>query len=224
VDVWVSRNSWLRAIAFSSGNLMKRQERHPSIGVLKDGRRLTGYFYWEEARQNHAKVCFEPLTTQPDGSRWVNIKAVKDPGKLPSCINVYSEDLLDKASYTATPPEGAGLEPAIVKILLGISYWTRGKDAVMLSGFDAMRNCLSGDLDPRVSVTWIDSLEVLKSKGLPFDVKINDHTVWGECPDGFTFLGAVSLFGRVIAEIKCRDFGASLPGRCATFENPWVPC
>lgn len=151
VDPFISKHSWLRSLAFSSGNLMRRQERHVSIAVLTDGRRLAGRFYWVKVGENEVKVGFEPDKEQPDGSRWLSEKACGDRTKLPKDVNVYREEMLDKASFRATPPEGANLEPAMVKILLGMSYWVRGKESLMLPGFDALRNCLSGTLDPRVS-------------------------------------------------------------------------
>lgn len=169
-----------------------------------------------------ARPMFEPLKAQPDGSQWISDQACRDRAKLPKHINVYRQDMLDKASFRATPAEGTGLEPAMVKILLGISYLVRGAEAVILPGFDIMRNCLRGKLDPKVTVTWMDTLETLNNKNLPFAIKINDHTIWGECADGCTFLGGVSLFGRVIAEIKIESFECILPGRCAAFENVWL--
>ena len=92
----------------------------------------------------------------------------------------------------------------------------------MLPCFDSMRNCLGGVLDQRVTVTWVDTLETLNKEGLPIEVKMNEHTVWGECEDGRTFVGGVSLFGRVIGKIKIDDFGCSLPGRCFSSTNPWL--
>jgi hypothetical protein len=138
VDPFISKHSWLRSLAFSSGNLMKRQERHISTGILKDGRQLTGRFYWIEVGANQVMPGFEPDKEQPDGSRWISEKACGDARKLPSDINVYREEMLDKASFTATPPQDASLEPAMVKILLGMSYWARGTQSVMLPGFDAL--------------------------------------------------------------------------------------
>jgi hypothetical protein len=222
VDSWVSKHSWLRAIALCSGNLMKRQERHESTAILKDGRRLVGHLYWVPVGRDGTCPAFQPRRVQPDGSRWVSEKACRDQAKIPAHINVYREEMLEWASFTAARPEGANLEPAMVKILLGISYLVRGMDVAMSPGFDIMRNCLTGMLDPRVTVTWAASLEELNKKGLPIEVKITEHTIWAECADGRTLIGGVSLFGRIIAEIKIADFGSALPGRCLAVENRWV--
>jgi hypothetical protein len=131
--------------------------------------------------------------------------------------------MLEYASFNIVHPPDDGLKPAMVKILLGLSYWVRGMEAVMLSGFDIMRNCLTGELDPSVQVTWVDSLETLKARKLPFEPKPNEHTVWGVCADGKTFQGGVSLFGRVTAEIKIDGFGTVLEGRVVGIRNIWLP-
>jgi hypothetical protein len=223
-DASVSRHSWLRILAFNSGNLMRRQERHESTAFLKDGKgALVGYFYLIESGDGKARPAFDPRRQQPDGSVWISEHACPDPAKLPPHINIYKEDMLEKASVTATPPQGSGLESAMVKILLGMSYWARGKEALMLTGFDAMRESVRGAISPRISVEWIESLEALKCRKLPFEVKLNEHSVWGECADGYTFIGGVSLFGRIIAEIRINDFGSVLPGRCTFTENIWLP-
>src|SRR6266849_6117506 len=119
VDVWVSRQSWLKSLAFRSGNLMKRHEEHESTAKLKDGRMLVGHFYWINVGKNAARPAFQPLKTQPDGSKWITEHACQDSAKLPADINVYREDMLDKASFKLQLPEGAGLESAMIKILLG---------------------------------------------------------------------------------------------------------
>ncbi len=221
VDSFVSRHSWLRLLAVSTGKLMNRQEKHPSTAVLKDGRHLTGRIYFVHVGTNEAKIQFDPDSMQPDGSRWISEHACANPAKLPHHINIYRDIMLDKASVNATPPEGAGLEAAMAKFLLGMSYLMRGKDELMLPGFDALRNCLSGTIDPRVSVMWIGSLDEIRGS-LPFEFHANEHTVWGKCDDGKTFLGGVSLFGRIIAEIQIKDFGSKLEGRCSGTPNPWL--
>src|SRR5438876_7397452 len=60
VDSFVSKHSWLRILAFSSGCLMKRQERHESVGVLRDGRQLVGRFYLNQVSGAEVTVGFEP--------------------------------------------------------------------------------------------------------------------------------------------------------------------
>jgi hypothetical protein len=202
---------------------MRRQERHPSTAVLTDRRTLVGHFYSIEVGDGKVRPGFEPQRVQPDGSVWISEHACHDVARLPAHINVYREDMLDKASITATPGAGSGLEPAMVKILLGMSYWGRGQEALMLLGFDVMREYIKGISSGRISVIWVDSLDIINAKGLPFEIKKDDHTVWGECADSKTFIGGVSLFGRIIAEIRIKDFGAVLPGRCCTTENNWLP-
>jgi hypothetical protein len=224
IDSLLSRHSALRAISLVQGSLMNRLERHESTGVLKDGRRLEGHFYLSKVGPNEAKIGFEPKKKQLDGSLWLSEHSTKDNDAAALAdkgINIYRDQDLDKASFTFAPPGDAGIEPAIIKILLGISYMIRGQKAVSLPGFDVMRNCLTGVLDSRVRVTWLDSLESLASR-MPLDVQFGEHTVWGECADGQTFLGGVSLFGKVIAEVQISEFGAMLEGRCASFGNPRV--
>lgn len=201
---------------------MKRQERHASIGVLNDGTQLVGSIYWNEAGPNEVRIGFEPDKIQPDGSCWLSESACHDVTKLPSHINAYRPEMLDKASISATPPINAGLEPAMAKILLGMSYWARGKESVKHTGFDALRNCLGGTLDPRVTVDWSESTHTIKNK-VPFTFQSNAHTVWGECADARTFIGGVSLFGRIVAEMKIDDFGSVLAGRCTQTPVYWLP-
>lgn len=143
VDHFIGKHSWLRGLAFSSGNLMKSQEGHISTGVLKDGKTLTGRVYFAKVGTSEVKVEFKPDKMQADGSKWLNENTRLDEAKLPSDINIYRKEMLDKASITATSPEGASLEPAMVKILLGMSYWARGKQALMMPGFDIFRSCPS---------------------------------------------------------------------------------
>jgi HNH endonuclease len=222
LDTRVSKHSGLRFIAFYSGSLMRRQEKHQSIATLKDGRKLEGHFYWIEVEKGKVRPGFHPLKHQPDGSQWISEYACVDPVKLPAHLNVYREPMLEYASINISHPPDDGLKPAIIKILLGLSYWVRGMEAVMLPGFDIMRNCLTGVLDHRVHVTWADSLETLNTKNLPFQPARNEHTVWGECADGRAFIGGVSLFGRVTAEIKIDGFGAVLEGRVVGVRNSWL--
>ncbi len=202
---------------------MSRQEKHQSLGTLKDGRRLEGHFYWIEVEKGKVRPGFQPLKNQPDGSQWISEHACGDPAKLPAHLNVFSEEMLDYASFNVGHPADECLKPAMVKILLGISYLVRGVEAVMLPCFDIMRNCLTGVMDSRVGVKWIDSTETLKSRNLPFQPKSNEHTVWGECADGQTFIGGVSLFGRVTAEITINGFGHVLDGRVVGIGNSWLP-
>jgi HNH endonuclease len=222
LDTLICRHSGLRATAMCSGQLMTRHERHESTARLKDGTRLLGCFYWIKVDNKSARVGFEPDKIQPDQSQWVSEHGCKDIAKLPSNINVYREEMLDAASYTFTAPSDGGLEPAMVKILLGISYMAWGTDVLRQPAFDSLRDCLMGTLHPRVTVSWVDSREDLNSK-LPFEVLTGQHTIWGECTDDGTFRGGVSLFGTVIAEIAVSEFGYVLQGRCLSVPIPWLP-
>src|SRR5262249_32741721 len=151
------------------------------------------------------RVGFEPLKNQPDGSVWITEQACKDPSKLPAGYNVYRANMLDSASYCYSDPAKAGLEPAMVKILLGVMYIDRGREVISLPCFDLMRACITGAIPAPFSFNWLRSTAELRARW-PFEVVEKAHTIWGGCPDGMTFRGGVSLFGHAIVEVKIDGF------------------
>jgi hypothetical protein len=111
----------LRALGWATGNVMTRHERHPSTGVLIDGRTLDGYFYWIVEGNDQFRPAFQPKKLQADGTIWIALTPGVDVSKLPRGYNVYSEDMLDRASFTNTSPIGADtvtLPPASRALIL----------------------------------------------------------------------------------------------------------
>jgi len=214
-DSRISRFTGLRAMGWFTENMMKRQERHESHAVLKDGRELEGYFYWIPAGEGKYRVGFEPSKLQLDGSIWIMERACQDASKLPSGYNVFREEMLDMASVSFTDPTVAGLEPAMIKILLGMMYLHHGREVISLPGFDIMRSCLSGNIPPQVSVNWLRSIDELRARW-PFTVRDTAHIMWGGCSDKQIFKGGVSLFGKTIVEISIRPFGHIVSERAIT--------
>jgi len=209
IDSRIVRHSPLRAKIWAIQNLMKLQEKHQSRGVLKDGTELQGCFYWIPVSETEVRIGFQPDKHQPNGSTWLHEKAV-DPTRPPAGINVYREDMLDMASVCFSDPATAGLEPAMVKILLGMMYLQHGRSCVSQRGFDLMRACLGDAIPPQVSFNWIPSLDELRACW-PFDVLENHHTIWGGCLDRRVFRGGVRLFHDTIVEVTIVDFVALVP-------------
>jgi hypothetical protein len=212
IDSQISRFSGLRIMGFWSGNVMKRQERHESHAILKDGRELDGQFYWIPAGKNQYRVGFEPCRVQSDGSKWISESGWKDPQKLPAGINLYRQNMLSSASWQFEDPATAGLEPAVVKILLGMLYQCHGPEIVRHRSFDVFRSSLTGAVPSAIGFSWVRSLDELRNNW-PFQVNDMEHTIWGGCLNGNLFKGGVSLFGKVIVEITVLWFGQVLPER-----------
>jgi hypothetical protein len=194
--------------------MMNRRERHASRGVFKDGRELEGYFYWIRTGPGKYQVGFEPAKNQPDGSIWISARTGTDLSKLPTGDNVFRDEMLDSASFSFEDPAGAGLEPAMIKILLGMMYLDRGRDVLRHAAFNVMRSCLSCDIPPQVDFNWVSSVEELRARW-PFEICDSEHTIWGGCPDGKIFKGGVSLFAKVMAEITIRPFDYAIAERVA---------
>lgn len=131
--------------------------------------------------------------------------------------------MLNSSSYQIDPPEEAGLEPAMIKILLGIIYKYQGQEIISLSAFDVMRRCLSGVIPSQVTFKWLSSIDELRKRspfaGSDHEFGHYEHTIWGACPDGQNFKGGVSLFGRTIVDITIDSFGQNLVGTLCTVPN-----
>ena len=79
VDPLLTSFSMIKALTASRyGHMMSRHERHTSAAVLKDGRKLNGYFYTEMRTPTSWGIAFEPLRHQDDGSIWINAASLKN--------------------------------------------------------------------------------------------------------------------------------------------------
>jgi hypothetical protein len=190
------------------GTAHQGNECHESVGTLKDGRKLHGWFYFVSGAPDF-KPGFRPRKQQPDGTIWIPAEAANPD--LPADINVYDSQMLYGATFSFADPAMSGLEPAMVKILLGIIYLQQGPDLLRQPGFDLLRACLTGCLDPRLHCVWLDaSTEPILPQ--PCAPKYGDQLVWYECADSKAFVGGVRLHPAMTLAMTIDDFGCKLPG------------
>lgn len=224
LDPLLCKFNLLRIWGMVTGRMMNRFERHKSMGELIDRRLLEGFFYWEEI-PGKFQVAFEPAKNQPDGSIWINKKALRG-AKAPANVNIYSDEMLRQASFKFDQPSTAGLEPALLKVLLGGLYLLHGERTLRHKSFDPLRSSLSGQISSTVSVVWVKSLNELverwKHKFLP--VGESEHMIWGGSTDGQIFYGGVRLYTQVVAEVTISDFGRILDERVVrvAYKNPKI--
>ena len=147
-------------------------------------------------------IAFEPLRHQDDGSIWINAASLKNGSVPPTCVNIYSANMLDFASIQFG--DVRTMEPACAKILLGMHYLVLGRNLVYRSGFDPLRRSLAGTMDPAVQSEWITPEELKHRLSPELSLVPDRHSIFGECRDG-VFVGRVALFGLHIVEMRLPD-------------------
>jgi len=211
LDAGLARHTFLRFMSTKLGRLAKRQEKHKSEIILHDGRSLSGLVYWEDTGDGKAALHYEPKPLQTDGSKWLSEHNPNAKMQLPSHVNVLKDDMVDKYSLEFEDPSKLGLEPAMIKILLGTMHLAHGEPITVHDSFNIFRDALVGTLGDRLGTFWVESLE-----GHVTDPRPNEeHLVWGGCPTGNSFRGGVSLFARFSMIVKVNGFGCVVPNQRA---------
>lgn len=221
-DALLARHSGLRFIAIMNGKASRgphRQERHRSIGTLKDGTRLKGHVHVEWEDEVSVRFVFQPSGIQDDGKVWMTeVQLAGDTG--PPYVRILDPEEVKWTSIEFTTGEEEGMEPGMLKILLGIRYLADGARLVGLPSFDPIRQSLRGRIDPRIRIEWFDPKK--NSDLLPVACENNQHLIWESCPDGDQFDAGVCLFGRFCMTVSISDFGiAVVPADCR-LTVPWL--
>lgn len=208
IDTLLSRHSMLRSVGMRRGLPMKRQERHPSQAKLKDGRELSGRVYFEPTEPNKMRICFDPDSRQTDGSKWISSKSCKDITKLPADVHVLTDEMLVGSTVSLSSSTPEGMEPAMIKILLGVLYLVHGQRLVANSAFDSIRDCLSGTMHPRIIYNWLES-----PRGAAPAKFVNGHTlIWSGCDASNVLHAGVSLYSAYVTlDIRVPGFGIVFP-------------
>jgi hypothetical protein len=213
IDTLLSRDGWFRLNTLFAKGYAKRQDRLQTTTKLKDGRTLEGYFYFIPTNEGYLPG-FEPKKIQPDGSVWLSEAVVKKSPNSSLKINVFKRDMVEYWGFYCPPAKENGLEPAMIKVLLGIIYIDQGIDVLRGKSFDVLRYCLNGALHPLINYRWLDEPMVWGNS----TVKNHEHAVYFECPEGNGFKAGVALFGTGIS-FQIDDFGQKIPKRCIIWEG-----
>ncbi|MCB9076639.1 MAG: hypothetical protein H6631_03555 [Anaerolineaceae bacterium] len=205
IDTLIASDVWSRLNALYKGVPANRRNKLKGEVTLKDGRKLQGHFFFTQIKLDVFRPDFQPLKQQPDGTKWLSEEAVRGQSP-PSHINILRREMIDTRSYIACPAKDSGMEPALIKILLGMIYFDQGPSVVSSPSFDVLRNCLSGQVDSLVTFQWLDSPIVTDG----VTIKNHQHAVFYGCPDGKTFEASVILFGTGVT-FRINEFGYRLP-------------
>lgn len=214
VDTLFRRHVVLQLSGTLSGADVHRNTRLQATGRLKDGHELDGYVFTEAVvgDPNKFKVKFDPLPRQPDGTRWVSARAAK--GNLPESISVLEDAMVDTISFVVPAPDNLGLEPAILKILLGILHLHLGERYLSLPAFGVLRSSVFDSIHPSVTVKWWPNLKARPTFSDPLripDVHPRQHFVWFSNEDGAELRGGVCLYGRFVTEVWVEKFDIRFP-------------
>lgn len=208
IDTLLSSDGWLRLNGLFSGSIANRNSRLESTTTLKDGRQLEGYIHFLVVEQRIVPA-FEPKKNQLDGSVWLSEKVIKDQQSLPPDIKIFRPDMVKYWGFDCPPVRVRGIEPALVKILLGMIYMDQGEDVVSAPAFNAIRFCLSGTLHETVACNWLDSPMTWDDS----TVRNHEHAIWFECSASGIFKAGIVLFG-IGMNVAIEDFDCRLPNRC----------
>jgi hypothetical protein len=209
VDPLLTRQANVRMMAIETRSGLSRLDRVKAKAMLHDGRLIDVFVAIIFEDKNHYRYECCPVTQQPDGSRWVPAEA-SNP-RLPSDINVLRQEHIKKLLFVATDPPSTA-SPAIVKIVLGMLHHALGIGTLQRPEFNPMRSCLSGNIDPQVTVTPLPLGQ--QPTTAPKQPDYGAHLIWAECENGQTLTGGVSIFGRINYELTMPRFGTRFPGRC----------
>ncbi len=208
IDALLSSDGWMRMNGLFARGIASRHDRLETTTSLKDGRILEGYFYFVQTDKG-VLPAFEPKKHQSDGTVWLSEEVVADPTSLQPRINIFRRDMVAYWGFYCPPARLSGLEPAMVKVLLGMIYLDQGQRVVSSASFDVLRSSLAGTLHPNLTYTWLDKPMVWDGS----TIKNHEHAVYFECVDRKLFRAGVALFGTGIT-LQIRDFGCFLPKRC----------
>jgi HNH endonuclease len=208
VDTMLSSNGWMRINGLFARGIAKRQDRLESTTTLKDGRKLEGYFFVIQTDKG-TLPAFEPKKYQSDGTIWLSEDVVKNHESLPVEINIFRRDMVEYWGLDCPPERLGGMEPAMVKVLMGIIYMDQGQSVVSSSSFDVLRSSLGGTLHPNIAYTWLEKPMTWGDS----TVKNHEHAVYFKCVDQKLFLAGVALFGTGIT-FQIQNFNCFLPKRC----------
>lgn len=221
-DALLARHSGLRYLSIPNRKASKgpqRQERHRSFGTLKDGTRLRGFAHVEWEDETRFRFVFQPSGVQDDGKIWMTeVQLAGNTG--PIDVQILDPDEIEWTSFEFTTGEGEGMEPGIIKILLGIRYLADGARLVGLPSFDPFRQSLRGRIDPRIRIEWIDPKK--NPDILPLTCENNQHLIWEACPNGNQFDAGVCLFGRFCMVVSISDFGTTVAPADCLLTVPWI--
>lgn len=217
VDALLSGDGWMRMNGLYAGAVAKRQDRLETTTTLKDGRKLEGQFYFIPTDKG-VRHGFEPKKHQPDGTTWLSEEVETDFDSLPANINVFRRDMVEYWGYYFPPARSSGMEPAMLKILLGIIFLDQGQTVVASSAFNVIRSSLGGTVHPDITFTWLDK----PMRWEDSTVRNHEHAVYFECTDGSLFRGGVALFGTGI-KFKISNFNCILPRRCVRWDGRLAP-
>ena len=221
-DALLARHSGLRFIAIMNGKASRgphRQERHRSVGTLKDGTRLKGHAHVEWKDELRFRVVFQPSGIQDDGNVWMTeVQLAGNTG--PPDVRILDPDEVNWTSFEFTTGEEEGMEPGMLKILLGIRYLADGARLVGLPSFDPIRQSLGGRINPRIRLEWFDPKK--NPDLLPVACENNQHLIWEACRDGDQFDAGVCLFGRFCMTVSISDFGIAVAPADCLIPLPWL--
>ncbi len=190
------------------GGIPKHQDRVESITTLKDGRKLEGYSFVIPTDKGNLPG-FEPKKHQSDGTIWLSEDAVTGFDLLPSSIHIFRRDMVEYWGFDCPPARNSGMEPAMLKILLGIIYLDQGQKIVSHSAFDIIRLSLGGRLQGNIAFTWLDKPMVWGDS----IIKNHEHAVYFEYGNQRLFRAGVALFGTGIT-FQIKGFSCLVPKRC----------
>ena len=213
VDTMLSSDGWMRINGLFAGGIAKRQDLLETTTTLKDGRKLEGHFFFIQT-DNGILTGFQPKKYQSDGTVWLSEDNVTNSELLPSNITIFRRDMVEYWGLSCPPARDSGMEPAMVKVLLGIIYVDQGQQVVSSPAFDVIRSSLSGSLHPAIAYTWLDGPMIWDD----LIIKNHEHAVYFECVDQNLFRAGVALFGTGIT-FQIQDFGCSLPKRCVRWSG-----
>lgn len=218
IDTLLSKHTSFRMMGqLTQTKLLHKNDRHRSLVILQDGSSLEGYNYYRKVNEQTFKQTFKPIREQQDGSLWVSEHELKDVDCLPDNINVLKDNMISTVVLKLSHPRDKGLEPAMVKIVLGCIYSNQGEKIVSSSSFDILRSCLSGKMQSSIHFKWLSQENILQNR-FGRKRKQKEHIIWYECPDGKKFNAGVSLWQRGTIEFWIDNFGCKLPGQACFFE------
>jgi hypothetical protein len=208
VDRMLSADGWMRFNGLFAGGIARRGDQLETTTRLKDGRELEGRFFFIQTDKG-VLPGFEPRKHQPDGTVWLSEDVDTDFGVLPPDINIFRRDMVEYWGFCFPPARISGMEPAMLKVLLGLIYMDQGQRAVSSSAFDVVRSSLGGTLHPAIAYSWLDKPMTWGNS----TIQNHEHAVYFECIDQEAFRAGVALFGTGIT-FQIRGFNCLLPRRC----------
>ncbi len=212
LDTKLSKDGWFKLNALLLGKPPTHQDRIKTTTKLKGGRTLEGVQHFIK-KDNGYLPSFIPNRVQSDDSIWVSEDSIKKGQKLPEEINILKRDMVEYWGYYCLPPKNRGIEPSIIKIVIGFIYLDLGRKVISKKEFSILRFCLKGRMHENIEFSWLDSpMQWGNSK-----VKNNEHAVYYECEEGKDFKAGVSIFGTGIV-FNIKNFGRVLPKRCCKWD------